>query len=283
MGKVRKKLKSFEDRRIGHDSGRFKQDINVYRWFAVFIKCGLELEGKTLSIRGKNYKLKFDTNHKWWKLIDLKSIKKTPKIIKSDYKSVPKSIDQLFNGMFMQKYRNLFNEKKTIIGEADILKDHTLMQIPENYPIKSILSDIRNWYSQKEVKLRVKKGRQKGETKGNTRGSADILLDLTNEEVMKRLFHTLRIDQSNPEFTNLDIYLNRTFTMNKKHIFKNGLTGIPKIVRTNMKGARDTRTTQTSRMDYDSEIRSTQRDIRYYKRLLFNLSKGVFPKFDNLI
>ena len=69
----------------------------------------------------------------------------------------------------------------------------------------------------------------------------------------------------------------------KKHIFKNGLTGIPKIVRTNMKGARDTRTTQTSRMDYDSEIRSTQRDIRYYKILLFNLSKGVFPKFDNLI
>jgi hypothetical protein len=276
MVKVRKILKSFEDRRIGHDNGRFKQDINVYRWFAVFIKCGLELEGKTLSIRGKNYKLKFDTNHKWWKLIDLKSIKKTPKIIKSDYKSVPKSIDQLFNGMFMQKYRNLFNEKKTIIGEADILQDHTLMQIPENYPIKSILSDIRNWYSQKEVKLRVKKGRQKGETKGNTRGSADILLDLTNEEVMKRLFHTLRIDQTNPDLTNLDIFFQRTKVMNKKFV-------IPEIVRTNRKGGRDTKTTQTTRGEYDSEIRSTQRDIRYYKILLLNLSKGVFPKFDNLI
>ena len=276
MVKVRKILKSFEDRRIGHDNGRFKQDINVYRWFAVFIKCGLELEGKTFSIRGKNHKLKFDTNHKWWKLIDLKSIKKTPKIIKSDYKSVPKSIDQLFNGMFMQKYRNLFNEKKTIIGEADILKDHTLMQIPENYPIKSILSDIRNWYSQKEVKLRVKKGRQKGETKGNTRGSADILLDLTNEEVMKRLFHTLRIDQTNPDLTNLDIFFQRTKVMNKKFV-------IPEIVRTNRKGGRDTKTTQTTRGEYDSEIRSTQRDIRYYKILLLNLSKGVFPKFDNLI
>lgn len=276
MVKVRKILKSFEDRRIGHDNGRFKQDINVYRWFAVFIKCGLELEGKTFSIRGKNHKLKFDTNHKWWKLIDLKSIKKTPKIIKSDYKSVPKSIDQLFNGMFMQKYRNLFNEKKTIIGEADILQDHTLMQIPENYPIKSILSDIRNWYSQKEVKLRVKKGRQKGETKGNTRGSADILLDLTNEEVMKRLFHTLRIDQTKPDLTNLDIFFQRTKVMNKKFV-------IPEIVRTNRKGGRDTKTTQTTRGEYDSEIRSTQRDIRYYKILLLNLSKGVFPKFDNLI
>ena len=276
MVKVRKKLKTFEDRRIGHDSGRFKQDINIYRWFAVFIKCALELEGKSFSIRGKTHKLKFDTNHKWWKLIDLKQIKKTTKLIKSDYKSVPKSIDQLFNGMFLTKYRNLFNEKKTIIGEADVLQDHTLMQVPDNYPIKSILSDIRHWYSQKEVKLRNGKGRKKGETKGNTRSTADIVLDLTNEEVMKRLFHTLRIDQTNPKFTNLDIYFHRMKSMHKKFV-------IPNIVRSNMKGARDTRVTQTNRMEYDSDIRSTQRDIRYYKTLLLNLSKGVFPKFDNLI
>lgn len=51
----------------------------------------------------------------------------------------------------MQKYRNLFNEKNTIIGGANILKDHTLMQITENYPIKSVLSDISNQYSQKEA------------------------------------------------------------------------------------------------------------------------------------
>ena len=276
MVKVRKKLKTFEDRRIGHDSGRFKQDINIYRWFAVFIKCALELEGKSFSIRGKTHKLKFDTNHKWWKLIDLKQIKKTTKLIKPDYKSVPKSIDQLFNGMFLTKYRNLFNEKRTIIGVADLQQDHTLMQVPDNYPIKSILSDIRHWYSQKEVKLRNGKGRKKGETKGNTRSTADIVLDLTNEEVMKRLFHTLRIDQSSPDLTNLDIYFQRTKSMNKKFV-------IPNIVRSNMKGARDTRVTQTNRMEYDSDIRSTQRDIRYYKTLLLNLSKGVFPKFDNLI
>ena len=277
MVKVRKKLKTFEDRRIGQDSGRFKQDINIYRWFAVFIKCGLELEGKSFSIRGKTHKLKFDTNHKWWKLIDLKQIKKTTKLIKPDYKSVPKSIDQLFNGMFLTKYRNLFNEKRTIIGEADLQQDHTLMQVPDNYPIKSILSDIRHWYSQKEVKLRSnRKGRQKGETKGNTRSTADIVLDLTNEEVMKRLFHTLRIDQSSPDLTNLDIYFQRTKSMNKKFV-------IPNIVRSNMKGALGTKSTQTNRQEYESQIRSTQRDIRYYKILLLNLSKGVFPKFDNLI
>ena len=162
MVKVRKILKSFEDRRIGHDNGRFKQDINVYRWFAVFIKCGLELEGKTFSIRGKNHKLKFDTNHKWWKLIDLKSIKKSTKLIKSDYKSVPKSIDQLFNGMFLRKHRDLFNEKSTIIDEAVIRDNHTLVQIPPNYSIKKVISDIKYWYSQKEVKMKfVNRGKGK--------------------------------------------------------------------------------------------------------------------------
>ena len=278
MVRIRKKLKSYEDRRIGHDSGRFKQDINVYRWFAVFIKCALELEGKSFTIKGKVHKVKFDRSHKWWKLIDLKSIKKTTKLIKSDYKSVPKSIDQLFNGMFLPKYRNLFNEKTTIIDEAVVRQNHTLIQIPPNYPIKSIVSDIKHWYSKKEVKLRTRKTK-----KGNSRSTADIVLDLTSEDVMKRLFHILRIDQTNPNFTNLDIYFHRTFIINKKHKFKNGLTGIPKIVRSNRKGARDTRVTQTIRTDYNSDIRSTQRDIRYYKILLLNLCKGVFPKCDNLI
>ena len=124
--------------------------------------------------------------------------------------------------------------------------------------------------------MRVKKGRQKGETKGNTRGSAEIILDQTSEDVMKRLFHTLRIDQTNPNFTNLDIYFQRMKSMNRKF-------NIPEIVRSNMKGALGTKSTQTNRQEYESQIRSTQRDIRFYKILLLNLSKGVFPKFDNLI
>ena len=64
--------------------------------------------------------------------------------------------------------------------------------------------------------------------------------------------------------------------MNKKFV-------IPEIVRSNMKGARDTRVTQTNRQEFESQIRSTQRDIKYYKILLLNLAKGVFPKFDSLI
>jgi len=271
MVRIRKKLKSYEDRRIGHDSGRFKQDINVYRWFAVFIKCALELEGKSFTIKGKVHKVKFDRSHKWWKLIDLKSIKKTTKLIKSDYKSVPKSIDQLFNGMFLPKYRNLFNEKTTIIDEAVVRQDHTLIQIPPNYPIKSIVSDIKHWYSKKEVKLRTRKTK-----KGNSRSTADIVLDLTSEDVMKRLFHILRINQTMTNLTNLDIYFQRMKSMNKKFV-------IPDIQRINAKGGVGGKTTKTSRQDYESEIRSTQRDIRFYKILLLNLCKGVFPKCDNLI
>jgi hypothetical protein len=276
MVKTRKQLKAFEERRIGKDNGRFKQDINVYRWFSVFIKCALELEGKSFTIQNKIHKLKFNRNHKWWKLIDLKQIQKTPKLINPNYKLVPKNIDQLFNGMFMSKYRELFNEKRTIVGEAVLKPNHTMIQIPDNYPIKSVVSDIKHWYSQKEDKLRVKKGRQKGETKGNTRGSAEMILDQTSEDVMKRLFHTLRIDQTNPNFTNLDIYFQRMKSMNRKF-------NIPEIVRSNMKGALGTKSTQTNRQEYESQIRSTQRDIRFYKILLLNLSKGVFPKFDNLI
>jgi len=173
--------------------------------------------------------------------------------------------------MFLPKYRNLFNEKTTIIDEAVVRQNHTLIQIPPNYPIKSIVSDIKHWYSKKEVKLRTRKTK-----KGNSRSTADIVLDSTNEDVMKRLFHILRINQTMTNLTNLDIYFQRMKSMNKKFV-------IPQIVRSNMKGALGTKSTQTNRMDFDSEIRSTQRDIRYYKILLLNLGKGVFPKFDNVI
>ena len=274
----RKVLKQKVSRRIGHDGDRLIQDINAYRWFCVFIKSALELEGKSFTIKGKVHKLKFDRDHKWWKFIDLKQIKKTPKLINPNYKLVPKNIDQLFNGMFMPKYRKLFNEKSTLFDEA-VRDGYTVIQVPPNYASYKMIADIKSWYSKKEVKLKFQ-----NVAKGKSTSNADIILDThSSEDLMKRLFHTLRIDQTNPKFTNLDIYFHRTFSINKSHVFKNGSKGIPKIERSNMKGARDTRVTQTNRMEYNSEIRSTQRDIKYYKILLLNLGKGVFPKFDNLI
>ena len=272
MVKRRKILKQKVSRRIGQDGDRLVQDINVYRWFSVFIKCALELEGKSFTIKNKVHKLKFDSNHKWWKLIDLKQIKKTQKLIKQDYKLVPKNIDQLFNGLFMPKYRELFNEKSTIFETAVIKQGYSVIQVPPNYPSYKMIADIKHWYSQKEVKMKFQ-----NVGKGKSTNNADIVLDThTSEDLMKRLFHTLRIDQTMPNLTNLDKYFQRTKIMNKKFV-------IPEIVRSNMKGARDTRVTQTNRQEFESQIRSTQRDIKYYKILLLNLAKGVFPKFDSLI
>ena len=112
---------------------------------------------------------------------------------------------------------------------------------------------------------------------GKSLKNADIVLDThTTEDLMKRLFHTMRVDQTMPDTTNLDKYFEITETIDKK--FKR-----PEIVRSNKKGARDTRVTQTNRQDFESQIRSTQRDRKYYKVLLINLGNGVFPKFDNLI
>jgi hypothetical protein len=271
MVKSRKILKQKVSRRIGHKGDRLVQDINVYRWFCVFIKCALELEGKSFTVSNKVHKLKFDRNHKWWKMIDLKQIKKASKLINPNYKLVPKNIDQLFNGMFMPKYRELFNEKSTLFDEA-VRTGYSVIQVPPNYPSYKMIADIKHWYSKKEVKLKFQ-----NVGKGKSNNNADIVLDThTSEDLMKRLFQTLRIDQTMPKLNNLEKYFERTEVLDKK--FKR-----PEIVRSNMKGARDTRVTQTNRMDFISQIRSTQRDIKYYKILLLNLGKGVFPKFDNLV
>ena len=50
VAKVRRKKRSYDDRRLGRDLKRQSQDINVYRWFAVFIKMALELEGQTFNV-----------------------------------------------------------------------------------------------------------------------------------------------------------------------------------------------------------------------------------------
>ena len=268
----RKAKKQKVTRRVGHAGDRLVQDINVYRWFCVFIKCGLELEGKSFKISGKVHKLKFERNHSWWNLIDLKQIKKTPKIIKPDFKLVPKSIDQLFHGMFLPKYRELFNEKSTIFEEATVRQGYSLIQVPPNYSSYKMIADIKHWYSKKEVKMKFQKI-----SKGKSNSNADIVLDThSSEDLMKRLFHTLRIDQTMPDITNLDKYFELEETINKK--FKR-----PEIVRSNMAHAIGSRGSQTNRMDFISQIRSTQRDRKYYKVLLLNLAKGVFPKFDVVI
>ena len=149
----------------------------------------------------------------------------------------------MFSGLFMLKYRELFNEKSTIFETADIKQGYSVIQVPPNYPSYKMIADIKHWYSQKEVKMKFQ-----NVGKGKSTNNADIVLDThTSEDLMKRLFHTLRIDQTMPNLTNLDKYFQRTKIMNKKFV-------IPEIVRSNMKGARDTRVTQTNRQEFESQI-----------------------------
>ena len=56
--------KSYEDRRYStKDKTRLEQDINLIRWFAVFIKCALELEGRSFEIQDEVHKVRFNKNH----------------------------------------------------------------------------------------------------------------------------------------------------------------------------------------------------------------------------
>ena len=259
------------DRRIGRDDSRLTEDINMYRWFCVFIKCALELEGKTFKIRGKNYKVKFNRNHKWWKDINLKSFPKRPKFIRFNYYKLQADIKRL-SDPFISKHKHLFEEKSTLINVAtkSVPRDYDTLHIPPNYPIMKILSDVRKFYSGKEVKL--SSGRKKKSAKGY---NADIVLGDSNEQLMKRLFHTLSISQSRPDLTGLDVYFNVQKRMNKNFV-------IPKIERVNASGAIGSRT-RTTRGDYESENRSTMRDMRWSKIILINLCNGVFPELDKII
>ena len=139
--KVRRKKGLIEDRRRGSDDKLLTQDINLYRWFAVFTKCALELEGQSFTIKYKTYPIKFDRTHKWWKLIDLKSFPKTPKFIRFDNKLLPSQQSKLFDDYFWKRYRPLFQEKSTIIGEAinrSNVDDYYSIHFPKNYSLNAM-------------------------------------------------------------------------------------------------------------------------------------------------
>ena len=276
MVKTRKAKEAREDRRVGKDLKRLPQDINIYRWFSVYIKCIKELEGRTLTIRSKKYKVGF-SSHKWWDIIDPKSIPITPRFIRESNTNLPRDIDRFFNVNFWHNNRDVFLDKTTIFPEADIIetpKDYNTFHFPKDYPIKKHIADLKQWYKSSE--LITKKVRGRSISGANTKHNAQIVLDNSSEEILKRLFHTLRIELTNEKLTNLDIYFQVQKAMYKKF-------QIPEITRKNAQTGIGGKTTRTSRADYEYEIRKTQRDRRFVKILLINLSNGAFPKLDRLI
>lgn len=271
-----------ELRRTGQDGSKISTDINTYRWFFVFLKMGLELEGTTFTISNKKHTLKFDNKHNWWKLINLNSIRKMPKLIKEDSKGQSSVIKKMFNDNLWKKYRHLFIERGLILGRnEDVPNDYDSYHFPPTFTLREKLSAVRLNAMGKEVKFKA--GRNiKGKSR---RSNADIILGDSSELLMKRLFHILRLDMSVEKMKSIDLFFKVNKIMNKNFI-------IPEIVRSNAyaekgdgyatRGATGTRPSSNVG-EFNSNIRTTQRDRRQVKVLLINLSKGIFPKIDKVL
>jgi len=273
--KTRKKRQYTEDRRLGKDGERVGQDINIYRWFALFLKITKELEDKKVKfdLLGKRYPIKINTSHHWYKKINVKTLPKSPKFLRFDIKNFYRDTRAFFDGYFWQKYRPLFLEPKskilTNLNNVDKEKyDVVAVALPKSFSQRQKISDIRLILKQQDIdKLKYRKGRRK---LGTSRHKAEIPIEGAKDNVLKRLFHIFRLSQTKKNnFTILDVY---SHYMNQ--IYKQPLI---KIVRkTKHSGSAKTM------KDYESQIRNTMRDIRFTKFLILNLCKGKFPVMKKL-
>jgi len=266
-----RKRKDVDTRRRGHDDRRMATDIHICRWFSLFLKITKELEDRKVKLElfGKQHLVKLNRSENWFKKIDLNKLPKTPKFLRFEFKNYYKDTSSYFDNYFWLKYRDLFQEPKTQFiqnfNNVDMDK-YDVVIVPKHFSQREARSDFLNLYQQKEVKL--KKGRKKT---GESRHKADIVLTGAKDEVLKRLFHIFRISQTkNDEMTNLDIYSNY-----QNQIFKRPLIQVVRKTKDSGK--------EKTKDDYESQIRSTQRDIRQAKILILNLCKGHFPITDKLL
>jgi len=257
--KKRIKKKYTEDRRLGKDRARSGQDINIYRWFSLFLKITKELEDKQVKfdLFGKKYPIKINTSHHWYKKIDVKTFPKSPKFLRFDIKNFYSDTRAFFDGYFWQKYRPLFLEPRTKqlnnMNNVDLEK-YDVVALPKSLSQRQKISDIRNFLEQQEVKYR--KGRRK---LGTSRHKAEIAIEGAKDNVLKRLFHIFRLFQTKKDnVTNLDVYSH----------YRNQKT----------KHSGEAKTKE----DFESQIRNTMRDIRLTKILILNLCKGKFPVIKKL-
>ncbi len=251
--------KTPEQRRLSkRDFSQLSVDRTVYRWFGVWIKVLKELEGQSVQYSNKKHKLGF-SNHKWWKQINTNKIPKTPKFIRPDIKNLPRDINN-FGNAFFDRYRHLFLEKMPIFDPREnIPEDYDTFSFPPNMPIRDRLQIVREKYKQKEVK--------------RTSNTAEIeLRGFDSEQLMKRIFHTFRLEMSTDFGTNLDLNFAVQKIMNKNFVKPQ----IIKIPRTGAPGSRQR--SNVSKFDYN--IRQTQRDRLWARRLLVNLGKGEFPRYN---
>jgi len=265
-------------RRQGKDGQLMSSDIHIYRWFSCFLKITKELEdrGEVFTFNGKKYPVKVDRSHSWFKKIDLNSLPKQIKILQYQNKGISYQIKKLFDDYFWKEYRNLFQEPQSfIVKEKDKVNSnlYDLVAIPKHYNFKEIQYDFRNLYKKFDNQpLRVR-------SRSNTRHQAEIVIENARDLILKRLFHTIRIELSreeeekrtNKKLTGLDVCSE----------VRSICFGLPKIELKTIKTVE--RNKKTNKDNYDGLLRSTYRDIKWSKYLILNLCKGYFPVYDKII
>ena len=269
---------SLVGRRMGDDGQQMSSDIHIYRWFSCFLKITKELEdNKTIfELNGKKYPIKIDRSHSWFTKIDVNSFPKDIKLIQFQREGISTQIKKFFDDYFWKEYRNLFQEPKSfIVKEKDKVNTnlYDLIAVPKHFSFKERQYDFRNLY--KNIKQPISKGR----SKTNTRHRADIVIENARDLVLKRLFHTIRLELSREEeikktkkkLTGFDICNEVRFIT----------LGIPKIEVTTVKTF--DRYKKTNKSQIESLQRATYRDIKWGKYLILNLCKGHFPIYDKIL
>jgi len=265
-------------RRQGKDGQLMSSDIHIYRWFSCFLKIIKELEDRreVFTFNGKKYPVKVDRSHSWFKKIDLNSLPKQIKILQYQNKGISYQIKKLFDDYFWKEYRNLFQEPRSfIVKDKDKVNSnlYDLVAIPKHYNFKQRQYDLRNLY--KSIGHQFPTSRKKNDT----RHRADIVIENARDLVLKRLFHTIRLELSREEeikktkkkLTGFDICNEVRFIT----------LGIPKIEVTTVKTF--DRYKKTNKSQIESLQRATYRDIKWGKYLILNLCKGHFPIYDKII
>jgi hypothetical protein len=269
---------SLTKRKMGEDGHFMSSDIHIYRWFSCFLKIAKELEdNQTLfELNGKKYPIRIDRTHPWYNKINVDKFPKDIKLIQFQKEGITYQIKKLFDNYFWKEYRNLFQEPKSyLVTERDKVNTnlYDLIAVPKHFSFKERLYDFRNLY--RNIKQPISKSR----SKTNTRHMADIVIENARDLVLKRLFHTMRLEfsreeeskKTNKKLTGFDICNEVRFIC----------YGIKKIDVISVKTF--DRYKKTNKDKLEALQRATYRDIKWGKYLILNLCKGHFPIYDKIL
>jgi hypothetical protein len=268
---------SLVGRKMGDDGQQMSSDIHIYRWFSCFLKITKELEDnkETFELNNKKYPIKIDRTHPWFTKIDVNSLPKNIKLIRYENRGNSYQIKKLFDNFFWKKYRNLFQEPKSfVVKERDKVNSnlYDLVAIPKHYNFKE------RQYALGKLYKNINQPFQNSRKKTDTRHKAEIVIENARDNVLKRLYHTMRLELSkeeeekkkNKKITGFDICNEVRFIC----------FGIPKMEVKTIKTF--DRNKKTNKSEIDALLRSTYRDIKWGKHLILNLCKGYFPIYDKL-